>query len=231
MTTFSQLVDELVEELRRPDLLKEIVTYANQTLRELHFDPETNGAIFYRDNLREAIEVTTRDEGHVWQIPRPATFQALLAAKFLSASSRLGEEVWSTETVPGRHLRDRLWFHYRVGQTYVFSGCGPVNSQIALAWYEFPVSLAYLKPGCRPMYFNEFGGKVYHPDWIHEHSREDANFVTTNWLLERWPMVVSEGIRAKAYKRVSDDSRARMCYSLYAQLRNGLYTSEIANMI
>ncbi len=45
----------------------------------------------------------------------------------------------------------------------------------------------------------------------------------------RWSMVVEEGLRAKIYKRISDTERARTAYSLYAQQRQGLITSERAD--
>jgi hypothetical protein len=46
----------------------------------------------------------------------------------------------------------------------------------------------------------------------------------------RWSDVISEGVRAKLFKRVSDTERARNCYSLYGQLRQGLMTSEVADV-
>ena len=59
MTTFSQLVDSVVEDTRRPDLRTTIGQYVNQQIRELHIGP--NGAAMkYNDNLVE-IELTADD--------------------------------------------------------------------------------------------------------------------------------------------------------------------------
>ena len=46
MTTFSQLVDSVVSETKRPDLVSEIATYLNQTIREVHFSADRNAALF-----------------------------------------------------------------------------------------------------------------------------------------------------------------------------------------
>jgi hypothetical protein len=46
----------------------------------------------------------------------------------------------------------------------------------------------------------------------------------------RWSDVLREGLRAKVYKRISDQLRAQTSYSLYSQLRQGLFTSEVAEL-
>lgn len=45
----------------------------------------------------------------------------------------------------------------------------------------------------------------------------------------RWQEVIEEGLRAKIYKRVGDDQRARTSYSLYQSLRKGLVMAESVN--
>src|SRR3546814_6462953 len=61
MTTFSQLVDTIMSESRRPDLQTEIATYINQTVRELHFDSEQNKILYFNDNMRE-VQLTATSE-------------------------------------------------------------------------------------------------------------------------------------------------------------------------
>lgn len=230
MYTFSQMVDEMVSEVKRPDLTSEIVRYLNQTIRECHFDPQTNAAQFYTRNGVELALTATAENGHVWQMPNPTNFQKMAAVQYATRFGRDGESVWAVETTPGRHLRDLDAYFYQSGSSVVFSGYGGVNAQINLFYFRFPASLPYFKPGCRPMEYDAYGGKVYAPEWIHEHSRDDADCLTTNWILQTWSDIVAEGVRAKVYKRVSDTERARTCYSLYAQLRRGLMTSESATL-
>src|SRR3546814_15245541 len=61
MTTFSQLVDTIMSESRRPDLQTEIATYINQTVRELHFDSEQNKILYFNDNMREIGRASGRE--------------------------------------------------------------------------------------------------------------------------------------------------------------------------
>ena len=230
MYTFSQMVDAIVSEVRRPDLRVDIARYVNQTIRECHFDPETNAVQFYKDNTREFRLPTTSESGQVWDIPTPTCFQKLAAVQYENVFDRTGNSVWPEETQPGRHLVHLTHYYYQAGSSFVFSGYGGLNAIINLYYFVFPSGLPYMAAECRPMEFNEFGGKIYAEDWSHDHSREDADCLTTNWLLTRWSDVVAEGVRAKVYKRVSDTERARTCYSLYAQLRKGLATNETASL-
>ena len=229
MTTFSQLVDSIVSETKRPDLVSEISSYVNQTIRECHQHPETNAIQFYADNARETRLVATSISGFTWDIPNRGRFQKMKIVKYSSIYDRLGNDVFAEPTTPGRHLQDKEYYYYQVGKTFVFSGYGGLNGQIDLFWYEFPRSLPYLAPAARPMQFNELGEKIYSPEWLTDSTEEAADEVTTNWLLESWTEVIKEGVRAKVYKRVSDTERARTSYSLYAQGRIGLVTSEIAH--
>lgn len=228
MYTFSQLVDEIVSEVRRPDLTSEISRYLNQSIRECHADPETNAIVFFPDNRRELQVLSAGESSHTWQIPRVTNFQKMAGVLYPN-TYRNSEAVWPMETTPGRHLAGETYYYYRVGSTFVFSGMQGIGTPINLLWYEFPSSLPYFAtPEDRPMQYNIYGGKEYAPAWVHEEDRDDADLLTTNWLLERWGHTIAEGVRAKVYKRTSDTERARTSYSLYAQLRRNLITSEIS---
>lgn len=230
MFTFSQMVDEIVSEVKRPDLTSEIARYVNQTVRECHFDPERNAVQFYRNNGKELAITSTTEASHVWRIPNPTTFQKLAGVQYPIKFGGDGQSVWPTETTPGRHLKDLDYYFYQAGDSFVFSGYGGVGVPINLYYFAFPASLPYFRANCRPMEYDYLGTKKYSADWIHEHARDDATLLCTNWVLQRWSDIVSEGVRAKLYKRVSDTERARTCYSLYAQLRKGLVTSESATL-
>lgn len=231
MTTHSQLVDAIIRETHRPDLLSDISDYLNQTVRELHFTPEKGNAIFYQENLRESQLTANLEEGFVWQIPYPALFQGMQAVRYDSLFARDNKPVYSRELLPGRAMSNHEHYHYRAGDTYAFSGYGGLNSNISIAYYEYPRRLRYRVEAERLVQWDDDLGWVsYHADWDDtDELMLDARNLSSNWILVRWRDVVAEGLRAKVYKRLSDDGRARTSYSLYSQLRQGLFTSEISS--
>lgn len=230
MTTFSQLVDEMVSETKRHDLVSEISRYLNQTIRELHFSTDRNAIIFFPENFYEELLTPDVESGYTWEIPIPTHFQKMLGVKYSSVLDRDGNPVWAAETTPGRHLNQMDYYYYRVGGTFVFSGYGGVGSSIAIGYYEFPRGLKYKTAAARPATYDLESGWSYADDINTPELEAAARLLTTNWLLMRWPEVVAEGVRAKVYKRLSDTERARTSYSLYGSLRQGLWTSETAEL-
>jgi hypothetical protein len=245
MTTFSQLVDKILLETRRPDLLGEICTYLNQTIRELHFTPQvtsqgyqpTSGnAILYRENLTEVQLTADVETGYTWTIVDPTNFQAMLAVRYDSVWLD-DDMLYPPEKTPGRGLYGMVEFYYRAGSTYAFAGYGGDGGIISLAYYQYPKSLKYKasSPNARPATYDVESGWTYYTVGAVDYdddddSRELAQLLTTNWLLVRWDTVVEEGLRAKVYKRVGDDTRAKLSYSMYTTLRQGLFTSESADL-
>lgn len=227
MTTFSQLVDEVIAETKRPDLAAEIHTYVNQTIREMHFRPDTNAAILYPDNRVETQLVANLDTNYSWEIPNIATFQKLETVQYPSVYGIEIDNNFSREVSPGRNMYNFDRRHYRSQNYYVFYGYGGLNSIINLTYFAFPPRLKYQTVPLRVAQYDDIDGWTYAPAITTDEQKETARAQTSNWILLRWHDVVLEGVRAKIYKRVSDDSRARTCYSLYAQLRNGVFTSEI----
>lgn len=230
MTTFSQLVDLIVSETKRPDLVSEISTYLNQTIREVHFTPDRNAALFFMDNFHESQLTANVEGGFTWDVPNPGTFQKMQVVQYPSVFDRLGNDTYVKETIPGRHLADQEWYYYRVGGTFVFSGYGGIDSLINLGWFEFPPSLKYKTPAARPASYDVEDGWTYADGVDTPELQAAAQSLVTNWLLMRWADVLAEGLRAKIYKRLSDTERARTCYSLYGSLRQGLWTSETAEI-
>lgn len=228
MYTFSQLVDELVAETKRPDLVSDISRYLNQTIREVHFTEDRNAILYFAENFREQLLIANSESGFTWDAPDPTIFQRMQGIKYLNQWDDDGNEIWARETTPGRHLRDLTHFYYRAGNTFVFAGYGGLNSQIAAAWYEFPRSLKYKSVANRPAQYDVETGWTYDPAITTPEEELGARELTTNWLILRWNQVIAEGLRAKVYKRLSDDTRARTSYSLYSSLRHGLWTSETA---
>jgi hypothetical protein len=227
MTTYSQLVDDMVAETRRPDLVGDVCLYLDQTIRELHFIPASGNAVLYRDNLTEIQLTASADSGFAWDVPDSATFQAMLAVRYDDILDSFGYGFYPPEKTPGRGLTGLKGFYYRAGTRYVFSGYGQMGSRISLAYYVYPRKLKYYAAGSRPAIYDSDMGWTYAdafsgtPDL-----NQAAQAYTTNWMLMRWDTVIREGLRAKIYKRLSDGDRAKLCYSLYSNLRQGLYTSE-----
>ena len=230
MFTFSQMVDEVVSEVRRPDLTSEIARYVNQTIRECHFTTDRQAAVFFRDNFNEVLLTPDVESGYSWALPNPTTFQKMAGVKYPMRFNSDSSEVWATETTPGRHLANMEYYFYQVGQEFVFSGYGGVNANVAIGYFAFPPSLKYYSLANRPASYDPVDGWTYHASVTTPEDQEAARLVVTNWLLMRWSDVISEGVRAKLFKRVSDTERARNCYSLYGQLRQGLITSEVADV-
>lgn len=234
MTSFSQLVDKLVLETRRPDLVAEVTTYLNQTIRELHFDPKNGNAILYRDNLVELQLTASSETGFVWTIPSPQNFQAMLTVRYDNVYVD-DEMAYSPEKTPGRHLRGLTLYHYRAGRDFAFYGYGGTDSTISLAYYEYPRALKYRVANAREATWDEDAGWSYHTVGLVDYDEDDdsralAQSLCTNWILDRWETVVEEGLRAKVYKRLTETERARTCYSLYTTLRQGLFTSESSDL-
>lgn len=233
MTTFSQLVDKMVLETRRPDMRAEIASYLNQTLREVHFEPSRGNVTLFRENYREATVTIDSEDRQTWTAPNPALLQNITAVRYDSVFNRDGRRVYAEQLTPGPRMESSDYFYYRAGSQVVFGGLigyGAIGGTISVAYYEYPPSLKYYAEASRPASYDPATGWTYLAEYdTSDAQREIAQALTTNWLLLRWETVLEEGLRAKIYKRLSDDGRQRTTYSLYMQLRQGLYTSEVAD--
>lgn len=226
MTTYSQLVDQMIRETRRSDLALEIATYLTQTIRELHIDPQTNGVCLFGENLREDQRVVNRPNAHEWEIPNPTNFQALALARYDNVFDSRNRPLCPKEYTPSYAMNQEEHFFYRAGGSYHFAGAGGVGSTISLAWFEYPRRLVYVAKANRLAEYDDALGWIYAASAITDVAKKLAREATTNWMLLRWREVIEEGLRAKVYKRVGDDARARMCFSMYSSQRAGLVTSE-----
>ena len=228
MTTFSQLVDTIVSESRRPDMVQEISTYINQTIRELHFDSERNKILFFNDNFRESQLTASSESGFSWTIPNPAVFQKLKTVNYPTNMDWDGKPIWPQRTTPGRHLNGMKYFYYQAGNQFFFEGYGGLNAKINLGWFEFPRRLPYVAENRLVTWDEENQDFVYDPSLVTDEQKADALAKATNWILTRHEDVVAEGARAKVYKRLSDTERARTSYSMYMSLRGGFWSNEVA---
>jgi len=226
MTTFSQLVDELVLETRMANMTREIASYLNQTIREVHFDPQTNAILYFRDNYREEQIIADSESGSSWTVPRPELLQDVSLVRYDSVI--IDGEMTYAEEYTTRMGRNRPCYSYmRAGSKVFFSSYGGLNARISLAYFEYPPPLTYMARNQRPCEYDLFGFNYAEEYATTEEAQTQAQLVCTNWLLMRWRTVIEEGLRAKIYKRLSDDARSRTCYSQFQALRRGLMTAEL----
>lgn len=238
MTTFSQLVDLIVAETKRPDMVTDFATFLNQSIRELHFEPSRGNAVFYEDNYIETqVRVDTHDEVFSWPIPNPEIFQNVAAVRFdnvysnqYDINSRSYRPVYALRLSPTSRMDDELYVYQRARNQLLFRGFGGFNSAISIAYFEFPRSLKYHPSGSRQAIFDFETGWTYAAGITTPEQQQAAQDSVTNWLIMRWHTVLEEALRAKVYKRLSDETRSRQSYSLYTQLRQGLFTSEVADL-
>jgi hypothetical protein len=178
------------------------------------------------------------DSGQIWDIPNPMTFQTIEAVEFPSLC--LGTNGYAHEVTPGPRIRTQPSIYYRSGASFVFGGAvgyGGVGGKINISWFEYPPALKYKDATHREAQFDVESGWTYYDltgvgglDYTQDANKPLALLRVTNWVLQRWADVLREGLRAKVYKRLSDQLRATTSYSLYAQLRQGIFTSEAASL-
>ncbi len=216
MTTFSQLVDKMTMELLRPDLKESVASYVNQTVREIHFIPGTQSPAFFEANRKEDLAVVNSDGSYFWPIPVPATFQNLEAIYNTTLGCyhvKKSPSVMYRETdQPGMNRT-----FYRSGSTVAISGVG-AGQNLLISWFEYVRSLRYQPAGSRTVTYDE--------DAMTYSGTEAEQELATHWLLNRWPMVIEEGVRAKVWKRLGDDVRGRTAYSAFESMRRSLWEAE-----
>jgi hypothetical protein len=235
MTTFSQIVDELYTELVRPDMIRMLPDYLNQTLRELHYDSRTNTPVFYSDNRQEdELTVTGLSDSNtvfLWEIPIVAQLQAIEAIYY---DYRRRYARLQNPTIARLHNMsnvDDKYYWYRTGKYIAFSGHGGNNQKIQISWFEFPRALMYYYAKNRPVTY-DIESQMYVVNAAYRNlagqpiTADQAIAYSTNWILDRHPDLLKEGVRSKAYKRMGDNDRASRAYSLYETMRAGMLTGE-----
>lgn len=232
---FSELVDRICVEASRLDLKSIAAGYLNQTIRECHMDPAENTALFFWPNYREDQVIADVDSAFYWSIPNTRVFQGIQAARFDNVTDDEGNPIYAEELIPGKVGNKQDYAFQRTADRIIFKGYGGSGKTISIAYFEYPRSLQYYDVASRPATFNwesETWTYMTTPTNYDQDdtTRETARGLVSNWLLERWSIVLEEGLRAKIYKRLSDDTRAKTCYSLYTQQRLGLQNSELADI-
>lgn len=230
MTTFSQAVDDLVSETSRPDMKDMIVQYLNQTIRELHIDPQTKLPIGFTSNLDEdevAIDVET-DEAFIWDIPNSNRFQMLESAYYPYVDEYAMERRPSTAFLFASEANSE-YYYYRTGANQIaFSGHGGTEDTVKLAWFVYPKRLTYYTVANRPATWNVAAETFsYHTDYnATAEDQLEALSLTTNWMLQRYEDLLLNGTRAKIWARIGEEARGKLAYSMYEGSRGGLISTE-----
>lgn len=231
MTTFSQLVDRIANEIVRPDMINMLPAYLNQTIREVHANAQTNMPVFFSENRKEellTVDALTDETGaFVWSLTLPALLQKIEAVWY----GRIGRYVYEGNPRTALNTNpfnpNAEYFYYRVGTNLVFAKAGGVGDKIRLSYFLFPRSLVYYEASARPAYWdNENQQFMIKAGQI----PATAFDLTTNWILQKHEEMLAEGLRAKAYKRMDDAARARMCYSQYESMRLSMQNTESLNV-
>lgn len=232
MTTFSQIIDEMTLELVRPDMINMLPSFLNQAIREVHINSSSNMPVFYDDNRKEAILTVSGLDANAdtdvfkWELPFAALYQAMDAV-YYDRWNRYAE-AQSPQVIldPLFNRPNDRFAYYRSGLSICFTGHGGNGNTIRVAWFEYPRSLIYYKPGpTRPLNY-DVESMTYSQPAGAVISLEQAKTLTTNWIVERHAEMLKEGIRAKAYKRMDDQFRASTSYSQWKQLLLGVQRTE-----
>lgn len=224
-TTFSQLVDDVVQDLGRPNLKTRVARLLNQTVRELHTN-ENGGSVRYARNLVEDRLIADVSTGFAWQAP--ALLQAVRAVRYDAVFDSCGAPRYAQRVNPGPGLAAVECAYYQSGGTLFFKGYGGTDAPISIAYYLFLPSLRYYDVASRPGTYDDSGTFVVSPNFVG--TEAEARALTTHWLLERWDdSVLYEGVIAKVFKSVDESNdRARSTFAAYQQMRLQLATIERA---
>lgn len=232
MTTFSQLVDEMAAEHKRPDLKPEITAFLNQTIREMHSDPVSNGPVYFDQNRVEyQLSATPLDANgnYQWAIPQTNRLQ-LVESVYYPRYGRYARMLQpSTAFVESDSDVSRIWSWYRSGEYGIFSGFGAESEQILVSVMYYPRSLRYI-----PLASERWA--VYNTDdsWTFRQGTgktdEELLDLSTNWIIIKWPETLKEGIRAKVFKRLGDEIRQRTSYSSYQSMRAEMQNQESVSL-
>jgi len=234
MYSHTQIIDDLIEELLRPDLRAAMGNALNQTIRELHFTTGQNPVpVGYADNIVE-LEITADSEtGFTYVLPRPRQFQ-MMEAVWYSAYGR-----YATQRRPSsiRQFAESMdgaeYGWYRSGDTIAFDNYGGLDADIQLAWFEYVPRLKdYEVEADAPAWWDDTTESwAYHEDYdTNAETRANALALSTSWMHLRWKDTLMAGVRAKIWARLGDTERAKIAYSSYESLRPLIVGAETYNM-
>lgn len=224
MTTFSQLVDDIAAESRRPDRLSVIADRLNATIQECHWDDQRRTVLYDRNMVEDEIEITDAT-AHQWLIPQ--NFMRMQTAWYPTVYDWDNNIVHPKFLRPGIAMRSENWYYYLSGDRYIFKNPGSVGESIGVAYFIFLPKLAYYAAAARPATYAIGSGWTYHEDYdADDDERETARGLVSNWMLLNYSETLRQGTLAKLWAGLGDQTRGSAAFSQYERLRTGLFTTE-----
>lgn len=218
---FSELVDICIERSRRLDKKADIISYVNQTIRDMQ-----SRQMLYKNLHEDTITATANPM--IWT--PPVRFQRLRAVRYQSNRDR------PKLKQPGLIQKDASSYYYRSTTYFVFVGHAD-NDLIDLAYYRVVPKLAYFAEGAREAVYDFTTETWSYPlqeaniaqmqaeglpaseiatqqaaDLLLQPGLEAA---VSNWLLFDWFELVQEGTLAKLWKELDDEKRAATHFSFF----------------
>lgn len=225
MTTFSQLVDDIVKELLRPDMKDTIATYTNQTIRDVHFRPNVNSPILYDANRYESEEPVLTDGTWLWSIPSNTRFQDVEAI-FIEELGVYVKRKNPRVALEQSFEPDANLYWYRSGPAIAIQGV-VAGWTAKFSYHMFPRTLGYKPTAGANARLIQFDADADEYTLIAGGAPSEAQLETeTHWILQRWADSVKEGVRAKIWKRLGDMERTRMAYSAFESMRTSIWNTE-----
>lgn len=223
MTTFSQLVDYLVDdELRRPDLRTAVASYMNHTIQQLHNKDDGSFNLF--DRNRNEVEITVDATPYVWPFPTPSyTFQKIEAVWHVNRGIYLEEKTPKAVFANSQNPLSRYnW--YQSGPTIVINGV-IVGDLLTMSYFAGLPRLAYYSRTERPATYDAVTGAYAILDsWAG--TDQEALDASTNWMLQTYADLILEGVRAKVYRRINSVEQAKMAYASFQADRRAITVEE-----
>lgn len=226
MTTFSQLVDSMVLEFRRPDMRSAISNTVNQIVREIHSRPGTGSNVGFDANRCEDSLLLIGDGPYQWAMPSVTRFQILESA--LSKSRRLKLRRKTPQLYGRGEFELPYPTYYQSGAVFCLDGVAQGDT-ILFSYFLYPARLAYYSPNNRPVSYDTATDQYL--TQAGTVATDDELLTVTNWVLARWTSVLEQGVRAALHRMLGDVDRARLAYSAYEQARGLLWQSEATSEI
>lgn len=223
MTTFSRLVDDMVLELLRPDLLQTIATYANQTIRDIHFRPGSQSPVMYDANRYEETLTVANEGTWLWSLPSATRFidvEAVYHNDYGIYIEKRGPKIALLSSFDP----DAGIYWYRSGAQLAFFGVGSGQTML-MSYFMYPRTLGYKPSSSRVVTYDiDLDAYVLIAGGGTPSAAElDAE---THWVLQRHADTVKEGIRAKVWKRLGEIERTRLAFSAFESMRTAIWNSE-----
>lgn len=213
---FSELVDAVVDRIKRPSQKADIANYINSTIRECN-------TLRYFDLTMIEAQTTATASPHI--LNNPAHLRTMLTINYNNL-------VFPRHIKPGRKQLETDYYYYAATTYYVLAGCNQGDT-INYAYYKNPPPLKYYTDDAgdkRPAVYDyptatwqywdsdtEALVSTLGDDALDEAARDSVG----NWLLQEWRHVIEEGAVSK-YFNIKEDPRGPKTYALYKSLQSDI---------